>query len=222
VIPRARRGGWSKIERVKRRILQLLFTIGVLLTLMVAVLWVRGLWRTDLWSIGRGGVGGDGFSWEGFSIFGGGNVLMVSYHRGHLPAGVPHPPPYGPIVAHQSSAELPISLASRSRGSFWYRVGFWYSSGTDRGGLYQWKLGVPLWFAFVLCAAPTLVSGRSLWHRHRARVRTVRGLCPACAYDLRGVAHERCPECGAIVTGQSAPAQGSSVSPSLEERRGDS
>jgi hypothetical protein len=33
----------------------------------------------------------------------------------------------------------------------------------------------------------------------RRAIRARRGLCTSCGYDLRGAAHERCPECGALV-----------------------
>jgi len=39
-----------------------------------------------------------------------------------------------------------------------------------------------------------------VWARLRRRYRVSEGCCTACGYDLRGAAHERCPECGASLT----------------------
>lgn len=59
----------------------------------------------------------------------------------------------------------------------------------------NWPLGS--WAIFALALAwPAWFAGRRLVRRRRRRRR-----CEACAYDLRGRASDRCPECGHDVTG---------------------
>ncbi len=55
-------------------------------------------------------------------------------------------------------------------------------------------LTIPDWLLTTILAIPTFRSLRGVWVRRR---RKTRGLCIACAYDLRG-ATGRCPECGAV------------------------
>lgn len=67
--------------------------------------------------------------------------------------------------------------------------------GLSRGaGVYHYALDIRYWVLFALTAAPPLwwAVGRLLSRRGGA----VRGLCPACGYDLRATP-DRCPECGA-------------------------
>lgn len=62
----------------------------------------------------------------------------------------------------------------------------------------------PLWPGF---AVNTLFYATLLWlllfgpPALRRFIRRKRGRCVACAYDLRGVSHVRCPECGVPVNG---------------------
>jgi hypothetical protein len=57
------------------------------------------------------------------------------------------------------------------------------------------SLALPLWLPFIATAIPAtfFLSPARSFLRRRA------GLCPACAYDLRGLpAHSQCPECGYV------------------------
>jgi hypothetical protein len=64
---------------------------------------------------------------------------------------------------------------------------------------------VPLWIALVALLIGLSAFGWhniSGWRRsERRRIRAERGLCTRCAYDLRGLAGARCPECGARIAG---------------------
>jgi predicted RNA-binding Zn-ribbon protein involved in translation (DUF1610 family) len=56
-----------------------------------------------------------------------------------------------------------------------------------------YTIWVPVWFLVLALALP----GARWIVRRRVAVRRVReGLCVGCGYDLRGAAHDRCPECG--------------------------
>ena len=44
--------------------------------------------------------------------------------------------------------------------------------------------------------------------RRRALDRERRGLCSKCGYDLRGIRHEQCPECGFLVIRRRDPVTG--------------
>jgi hypothetical protein len=57
-------------------------------------------------------------------------------------------------------------------------------------------LGIPHWLAALLLAMlPAWIVPRRALRWRRARLRTSRGLCPDCGYDLRA-SPRRCPECG--------------------------
>jgi hypothetical protein len=56
---------------------------------------------------------------------------------------------------------------------------------------------VPHWLpAGLLLLMPGVWTGTVIARGVRGRVWRRRGRCPACGYDLRGSAGERCPECG--------------------------
>jgi predicted RNA-binding Zn-ribbon protein involved in translation (DUF1610 family) len=55
----------------------------------------------------------------------------------------------------------------------------------------------PSWVPLSVLGPCTLLTGFPLWRRRTVRKRRrEQGQCVACGYDLRGAAHERCPECG--------------------------
>lgn len=56
-----------------------------------------------------------------------------------------------------------------------------------------YTLWVPVWFVVIVLALP---GARWIARRHVAVSRVREGRCEACGYDLRGAAHDRCPECG--------------------------
>lgn len=80
--------------------------------------------------------------------------------------------------------------------------GFWWIESTSNGR-YAVRATVPLWFvAIVGSILPTIQINRL--NRDRKRLAKV-GHCRHCGYDLRA-SPERCPECGAAVSGPSAVA----------------
>src|SRR5688572_27024245 len=75
--------------------------------------------------------------------------------------------------------------------SIWIRLGFtFYTESTDP----DYRLvqaAVPSWFAVLVCVVVTAVPTSRLLKARGRNARQMRGLCPACGYDLRGAAHER-------------------------------
>jgi hypothetical protein len=83
-------------------------------------------------------------------------------------------------------------------GGVWRRLGFYGELRNTSEGSFL-RVALPYWLPASVFAAgailPIYVARRRL---RRDRVR--RKLCPACGYDLRATP-DRCPECGAPVTG---------------------
>lgn len=84
----------------------------------------------------------------------------------------------------------------RTQAQFRYeRFGFLLASITRKPGDFidDTLVAIPVWIPialawFPLCRAMYLRRRRSRWRRE--------GLCGSCAYDLRGITSEKCPECG--------------------------
>lgn len=64
-----------------------------------------------------------------------------------------------------------------------------------------WTIGIPCWLAVVIFAfLPMLLICRSATRRFRGRLRTSRGRCYKCGYNLTGNASGLCPECGSKIS----------------------
>jgi hypothetical protein len=163
---------------MKRRLLNLLTAMSLLLCVAVVVVWVRSYWVGDalLW----GEVSGSPVSVAGVSTSSG--VVAVGrgsvdadYFRGrrslHHLHYVRHP------AAGRSSA--------LGRGLFG-KLGFGMIRRPYSTDVFIVLL--PMWLVAVLTALPPL----AFYFRHR---RQIPGLCPACGYDLRATPG-KCPECG--------------------------
>jgi hypothetical protein len=89
------------------------------------------------------------------------------------------------------------SVNKTEGGSTWRPQSVWHGFVFDRGFWWArppdgYHLSVPHWLPLVLVGViPSLMATRS----YRTYRRRVRGLCPACGYDLRATPG-RCPECG--------------------------
>jgi hypothetical protein len=100
----------------------------------------------------------------------------------------------------------PFRVLANLNAPTWYRLGFEFEkeSANDPDGI-NVKIAVPSWFPLLLLVTLTFIAPL-LFRAWRARARRAllsRALCPTCGYDLRGAAHERCPECGESVSGRS-------------------
>jgi len=168
---------------MKRRLLNLLTILSLLLCLAVAALWVRSYGGCDVVVRPRGP----------------GDRLCVTSEFGVLVVEWETPPP-GLIVQpgwEYFQTPLPRRWPVRRAG-----LGFDAYSATvthfvrlPPAPLHG--VTVPHWFAALATAG---LPAAWVARRHRARVlrrRADTGLCASCGYDLRATP-DRCPECGAI------------------------
>jgi hypothetical protein len=160
---------------MKRRLLNLLTVLSLVLCAVVVALWVRSYWCTDAikysngdssWVFASGRVGllascyGDGMSkdWTGWHRWRGG--------PGEPAFGGVNPPP--------------------DRCGFAFQCFRWKANSPALRGVVL----LPHWFV----ALPAAVLGAWRVRRHWSSG-IVPGLCHACGYDLRATPG-RCPECG--------------------------
>jgi len=162
---------------MKRRLLNLLTVLSLLLCVAVVVLGVRSYWVSDAvdWGIAdcRAGVG---------SLRGWISAATVQVAPDRL-ASVPR----GALVSREPGA----SAAGHAMKASWS----WSVVQAVRftaPGLRVFDVRVP--HAYVAAALAVLPAARLLARRTLARRRLL-GLCPACGYDLRATPG-RCPECG--------------------------
>ena len=176
---------------MKRRLLNLLTVICLLLSAAAVALWVRSLahWdRLRFW----------GYVHHATAESAGGGVALTWGTDAPEPLSVPQVVDLT-STRRTAGADRPGSLSARCRRS---ALGFGYDA-YDRLHLYtvngvgastrERVVVFPYWVAVLAFAAlPTfcLVRGRA------ARRRRSRGLCAGCGYDLRATPG-RCPECGA-------------------------
>jgi hypothetical protein len=164
---------------MKRRLLNLLTVLSLLLAVAVAVVWA---WSYDTWRLGvaRGRI-----------------VLLVT----EGPDGEAYVQRF---LRHDSPAAQPWEdLRTRATHST-ALAGFEHHRGqfADYTSVFEFSLlAVPLWPLVVLALALPAVR---IWLGRRERRRARQGRCRECGYDLRG-SPGRCPECGHAPAGEAAP-----------------
>jgi hypothetical protein len=200
---------------VKRRLLQFLFAIGVVLTLVAALAMVRGFGASDLFAVGWGRnpskserIG------DQLTLFTSHEICGVSFRRQHdrTTDGSAVDYPFHPFGAwHEAVAPRPFTVLQPEAGCLWRRLRFRVITSSSKSSMSpyvtQWGtsevrevgLVIPTWFVALLAAGMIVVPARSLHRGRRLRRRRAAGQCLACGYDLRGAEHECCPECGAAV-----------------------
>jgi hypothetical protein len=169
---------------VRRRLLNLLTALSLLLCVAVCVLWV-GSHR-----------GGATVTWAG-----GGRWCFVTVYPGYVIAGdVPDPSGSGGgLRSLPRAVEMNVSWPRTTRS---YSVaGVGYTTSPIPGGGADRYLAVPFWLLVTLPAPlPAVWAAASARRRLRVRIAAHRsglGRCASCGYDLRATP-ERCPECGAM------------------------
>jgi hypothetical protein len=196
---------------VKRRVLQLLFALALLLTLAVGALWVRSFFASTGLYVGRVYNDGGRNVWEKWNALVTSRQLAIALWR--LSDGRTGRDDVTPSVTVSYVTKPPVTPRLLERGAgprLPAQLGFILSHRDSKGfhdvmdpahasGNLYVIAAVPTWFAMIGCAG---LAGLPVWllrRDRRSRLRLRQGLCPACGYDLRGAAHERCPECGAAV-----------------------
>jgi len=181
---------------MKRRLLNFLTALSLLLCMAIAALWVRSYWRADcvmVWN-SRG-------------------ELSVAMREGHLLFQASNLYGDGPgaylLVRHVDQLNTEIRMRP---GVVHDVLGFIYGRDTDPGFLIRidseltrhglrvpedtvvleyWV--VPFW---AVCGLAALPPALLLRRRHVLRRRRSAGLCPVCGYNLTGNVSGVCPECG--------------------------
>ena len=170
---------------VRRRLLNLLTTLSLLLSVAVVALWVRSY----AW--------GDSLSWRRAPRqFDATSDVMLGWSR--IVSDYPAPEGWqGSFWPFRRETET-IRFMRRPGGAWGF--GFDRVRREEPGQLYEatsavfpwWAVSLPLLASAGACLVATV-------RRRRAHTRRRAGLCVRCGYDLRGTPG-RCPECGATAT----------------------
>jgi hypothetical protein len=195
-----------------KRLVHILFSIAVILSLLICVtgvvFWVRGYfvtdrffwqayedigdrsyWRQDMIASGRGGVGMN-------------RIVQSSNINEFYGPKARQNPGFIAFYAFPFHSTLPSEYPSFKVGvgdePFWggFKRGMFShpDPGHDRPGVYGWQVVVPYW---ALCSLTATLPAIWSWRWYRRRRRGVAGCCQQCGYDLRATP-DRCPECGII------------------------
>jgi hypothetical protein len=162
---------------VKRRLLNLLTGVSLLLCVAVVLLWVRSYWFADT------------LRWSG------GKIYSLGSHNGLLVWNDFRPDPGNPALPWRQT------YRGRDRGydwdrlgrSAWNRAGFGFAVGYTAGNNRIRQVTVPHWFVTLAAALFSAPELRSVLRRRR---RAKAGLCPSCGYDLTGNVSGLCPDRG--------------------------
>jgi hypothetical protein len=172
---------------MKRRLLNLVSVLSLLLLLATLVQWPRSYWYRSHF-----------FGHTGTSPHRP-DVLDVSTNCGRVIFVTNRQPREGPREPGLFIHDTPMGDHAMSwrwgyarwNGS-WSFMGFEYSSGgVARGAPFFRMVAVPFWFLATVFAAGAAPAVK--WAVRRRRWRA--GYCPSCGYDLRATPG-RCPECG--------------------------
>lgn len=97
------------------------------------------------------------------------------------------------IVVDRPWSIRPTSIEWRRFGQHDLGFNWWFSgyANTYRG-ITRTSIDIPMWFPVVLLGAAAWNSAAKRSNQH------LHGVCKHCSYDLRGVEHSTCPECGKV------------------------
>ena len=179
---------------MKRRLINFLTLLSLLLCVATVALCVRSYVATDHVTYARYRVRDDGAtSYRRIDARTGRGSAVIFFRW----SGNPVRPNYPPDVVGWRHATAPPEKASAPHVQRWGFGCHWYRGPVPAAGLWYWEGNVafPLYVPAALLVVPALI-----WQLARVR-RTRRAaagrLCAACGYDLRATP-ERCPECGTV------------------------
>ena len=193
---------------MKRRLLNLLTTLSLLLCVAAVVLWVRSYWRGEsVWSASAQVDGGGTLHRRFWRLTSGGGALDLYCVGGSTPdRSFTRLFPVGREGEYQRIGDAETAAVGKDVGAR-LRLGLrrsprdamGYLSAPD-GKRLAWigtsvRVVLPYWLMAVVTGVGPAVWA---WRRRRRRRRGGAGLCPACGYDLRATPG-RCPECGTTV-----------------------
>jgi hypothetical protein len=173
---------------LRRRLLDFLTILSLLLCLATVALWVRSHWRRDLVMHSsdrpreRKIWGAESTSGE-LTVYGTHVSLPNDWSPGHG---------WDYQTGDATATGAVRGYLERSGGT-WRFAGFSYLFLTANPFIHG--LSVPDWFIVLFFAILPALRLRPMLHARRVNRA---GLCPHCGYDLRATP-ERCPECGHVV-----------------------
>ena len=189
---------------MKRRLLNLLTALSLLLCLATVALWARSYFRSDCLTYSQPtlepelfrasyliGVSGRGNAWVAF------DWTEHEYHPTQpSPAEVDleEETESPPTAGWEHETDRPEDVSEHFDHRAW---GFGFeveprSRWQSPPGYHRWAVAFPLWAAAAAFAA---LPAARLFRRVRRRRRAAAGVCSRCGYDLRATPG-RCPECG--------------------------
>jgi hypothetical protein len=168
---------------VRRRLLNLLTAVSLLLCVVVCVMWVRSRFASDWINYARLSRAGDRMICREMEFLWARGTGVAQWRRFDFEQDVSQFE-WGWTFG-SAEPEPGLSGVDLSRAV----LGFRWSSGKHPSDSHV-ALVFPLWAAVLLLA--TLPAVRLY---RRVRGPTKKGLCPRCGYDLRATP-DRCPECG--------------------------
>jgi hypothetical protein len=191
---------------VRRRLLNLLTALSLLVCVAVVVLWVRSYWAGDYvrWQAATaGGMQGE----RSVAVASVGGRIHLRDVRVHLPAFTADE--LAEFAQHAGSGTLPVGF-QWGFGVGWQvpagvlgfhlertdeRLRYRFAGGRQEGRRRELNLTVPHWLIVALLGA--MPAWRAVTSRRRrvAAERLRLGQCRRCGYDLRATP-DRCPECG--------------------------
>ena len=197
---------------MRRRLLNLLTALSLVLCVAVCVLWVRSHWRADHFQYGRVQFPGLRMTEDGYNATSARGGLSLSW--GHRQYAFPSVAEADQVRSRIGRAEGRFHFEARTLSWMQYAGGFYELGGGRLHVGFGWRSfdsvstsgGRPLvergwqavlpWPALALLMAMLPLSRLWLFSRRARRRRRVgAGLCPSCGYDLRATP-DCCPECG--------------------------